>query len=141
MAVNFDIRELEEFSKDLLKAANDLEKGKHSKKFLKKEGSKLTKETLSEAKARVKEDTGNLFKGIKRGKPYKYEGDWNIRTYGSGSHTHLLNNGHRIVDKNGNEHGFKEGEHFFEKAEENFKNEYYNDVEKFIDDLLNNHDL
>jgi hypothetical protein len=141
MADGFDARELDEFTKDLLAMANDLDNGKHSKKFLRKEGSKLRKETLKAAKSKVKKKTGNLFKGIKRGKPYNYHGDWSIRAYGSGNHTHLLNNGHIIKDRNGVEHGFKEGEHFFEKAQDNFKDEYFDDVEEFIDELLKDHNL
>jgi len=134
-------KELDDFLKDLMSAANDLDRGKHSKDFLRKEGSKLRKETLKAAKSKVKKQTGNLFKGIKRGKPYTYDGDWSIRAYGSGPHTHLLNNGHIIKDKNGVEHGFKTGEHFFEEAEQKFKDEYYDDVEKFIDELLKDHNL
>ncbi|MEC1757381.1 hypothetical protein [Schinkia azotoformans] len=141
MADGFDIRELDEFTRDLLNMAHDLDNGKHSKKFLRKEGTKLRKETLKSAKSKVKKQSGNLFKGIKRGKVYKYDGDLAIRTYGSGNHTHLLNSGHVIKGKNGKEHGFKEGEHFFEEAERNFRDEYYNDVEDWIDDLLKDHNL
>lgn len=144
MADAFDIGELSEFTRDLLSVANDLDRGKHASKFLRKEGNKLRKETLKEAKTKVKKKTGNLFKGILRGKVYKFQGkDLSVRVYGGhpAYHIHLLNHGHRIVGKDGTEHGFKEGEHFFESAEANFKNEYFADVENFIDDLLDNHDL
>ena len=140
--------DLDQFTRDLLSAAMNFEKGKHTKKFMRDEGSKLRKKTLSEAKSKVKKRTGNLFKGIKRGKVYKRDGDLAIRVYGadakseeSAPHIHLVNNGHRIVDKNGEEHGFVEGVHFFESAERDFQGEFYGDIETMIDELLDNHGL
>lgn len=132
--------DLDDFAKDLLAAAMDLQTGKYAKQFLRKEGSKLRKKTVNKAKSKVNKRSGNLFKAIKRGKVYKYDGDLAVRVHG-GKHTHLINNGHRIVDKNGNEHGFKEGIHFFESAEEDFGDEYEKDCLELIDDLLDNHDL
>lgn len=140
---------LDDFTKDLLSAANDLQNGKYAKQFIRKEGSKLRKETVKEAKSKVKKKTGNLFKGIKRGKAFSDDEDTMIRVYGTNPkgagdiapHVHLLNNGHRIVDKNGREHSFKEGVHFFESALENFDSQFVNDIEGFVDDMLDNHGL
>ena len=139
----FDLHELDEFTRDLLNLAINFKNGKEAKKFLRREGTKLNRENKKQAKASgIGKKTGNFMKGFKRGKVYKYLGkDLCIRAYNGSPHAHLLNNGHRIVDKNGNEHGFKEGEHFMEKAQDNFKDEFYEDIENFIDDMLNNHNL
>jgi len=68
---------------------------------------------------------------------YKYQGeDLSIRVYNSSPHAHLIEYGHRIVDKNGIEKGFKKGEFVLEEVTKEFENSYYNDVENFIDDLL-----
>ncbi|WIF95125.1 HK97 gp10 family phage protein [Caminicella sporogenes] len=140
----FDFRELNKFEKDLLEAAQNIKNGKYVKKFLRKEGTKLNKENKKQAKAsKINKKTGNFMKGFKRGKPYKYRGtgDFAIRAYNNAPHAHLLNNGHRIVDKNNNERGFKKGEYFMEKAEKEFKGEFYDDCRKFIDEMLENHEL
>jgi len=134
--------DLDDFERDLLSAAKDLENGRHAKKFLRKEGTKLKRENKKQAKrAGIGKKTGNFLKGFKRGKPYEFDSAMAIRAYNSAPHAHLLDLGHRIVDKNGEEFGFKEGSHFMEKAEEAFQDEYVGDCRSFIDDLLNNHGL
>ena len=135
MADIFEIGELTAFEKSLVKLANDT-MPKETKKFLREEGTKLKKKTLAKAKQKVKKDTGNYFKSIKRGKVYKYNGDLSIRTYSYAPHSHLIENGHRIVGKNGEEHGYKQGEHVFEEAKNQFEGEYYVDTQKFIDSVL-----
>ncbi|OLS02423.1 HK97 gp10 family phage protein [Tissierella creatinophila] len=139
----FDFSELTKFEEDLLELAKDLDKGKHAKKFLRNSGNKLKRRTVNAAKSKTNKRTGNLIKGIKRGKPYKYyvDGSMAVRVYpGSPAfHAHLIDRGHRIVDKNGKEHGFKPGVHFFEAGAKEYEGQYYEDTQKFIDDLLDNH--
>ena len=138
----WDFSELDDFDKELLSLAQDFERGKHAKRFLRKSGTKLKKKTLKLAKLRVKKKTGNLFKGIKRGKPYKYyvDGRMAVRVYGASPHTHLLNNGHRVVAPyTKEEKGFAKGHHFFEDAADDYEEEYYDDVQDFIDELLDDH--
>lgn len=135
MSDEFDIHELTGFEQELIKLANDT-MPKESKKFLRTEGSKLRKNTLAKAKEKVKKDTGNYFKSIKRGKVYDYDGSLAIRCYSSAPHAHLIEKGHRIVDKKGNEHGFEDGKYVFEEAEQEFQSTYYSDCEEFIDEVL-----
>lgn len=135
MADEFDISEFTAFEKNLLKLANDT-MPKESKKFMNKEGTKLRKITLSKAKQKVKKDSGNYFKSIKKGKVYKYNGTWSIRDYSYAPHAHLIENGHRIVTKDGKEIGFKDGEHVFEEASKQFENEFFSDAQDFIDGVL-----
>lgn len=143
MADGFDFREFTEFEEELLDLAKELNNGKEAKKFLRKTGTKLKNRTVKVAKSKINKKTGNLFKGIARGKPYKYyvDGSLAVRVYpkNPANHAHLLNNGHRIVDKNGKEHGFAKGYHFFEDGADMYEEEYYKDTEDFLDDLLDNH--
>lgn len=145
MSVEFDFSELSEFEEELLSLAQEFKNGREAKKFLRKSGTKLKNKTLKLAKARVKKKTGNLFKGIARGKPYKYEvdGSYAVRVYAGkpAYHAHLLEYGHRMVTKDGKEVGFVKGKHFFEDAAEEYKPEYYNEVEDWIDDMLDKHGL
>lgn len=137
----FDVRELDEFTKELLELAEKT-MPKESKKFLQVEGNKLRRITAQKARELIKKPkTRNYFKGIKRGKVYRYKDDKNqlsIRIYGSSPHSHLLEYGHRMVghkpDKE--ELGFVKGYRIFEKAAKEFENEYFNDCEKFVEDML-----
>lgn len=142
MADGFDVKELDEFTKDLMAMANDLDKGKHAKKFLRVQGSKLNKENKKQAKSvNIGKKTGNYLKGFKRGKPYNYNGAFAIRAYNSSPHAHLLEDGHRMVTEDGREVGFVEGFHVLDKAKKSIEEGYYNDVEEFIDELLKDHNL
>lgn len=142
MSDGFDLSELNEFEEDLLNLAGEVENGKQAKRFLRNSGNKLKRRTLKVAKARVKKKSGNLFKGIKRGKPYKYyvDGSWAVRVYGASPHTHLLNNGHRVVAPyTKEEKGFAKGYHFFEDAAKDYEKKFYEDVQDFIDEMLDSH--
>lgn len=139
MADGFDIKELTNFEKKLVKLANDT-MPKESKKFIREQGKKLRKSTLAKAKQRTKKHSGNLYKGIKTGKVYTFKGNngLSIRVYGGkpAHHIHLLEYGHRIVNKDGAEVGFVNGAHFFEDAAKEFPDSHYSDVQKFLDETL-----
>ena len=134
---NIDTSQLDGFARELLNMAND-KLPKESKKFLRKEGTKLKKKTLSKAKALTNKKTGNYYKGIKRGKVYHYRDKKNnsIRVYGGSPHAHLIEYGHRQVSKNGVETGFVEGKHVFEKAKNEFQSEYNKDCEQFLNEVV-----
>ena len=112
---------------------------RETKKFIRAEGTKLRKMVVARAKSAVKKKTGKYFKSIKKGKLYVYGGNGalSIRVYSSAPHSHLIEKGHRIVTPGGVEKGFKPGLHIFENAQKNFENEFYNDIQKLIDDVLN----
>ena len=132
---DFDIHELTDFEEDLIKLAND-KLPRESKKFLRQEGTKLRKNTFKNAKSKVKKDTGNYFKSIKRGKVYNYDDSLAIRCYSSDPKAHLIEKGHRQVTKAGVEVGWVDGMNVFEESEKEFESTYYNDIEEFIDEVL-----
>lgn len=135
--------QLDQLANDLIGLAVSVSDKNKARKLLKTEGNKLKVETVQEAKRKVKKKTGNLFKkAIKRGKPYTYNltNDESVRVYGI-YHAHLLNIGHNIVDKKGNYRGWKEGEHFFESAEDKFMPKFVSDVEEFVDQIINENNL
>lgn len=127
---------LDKLSKDLLKMANTINNGKDAKEFLKKSGNKLKNKTLNVAKSRVKESTGNYIKSIKRGKVYDFKGALAVRAYSTAPHAHLIEYGHIKKDRTGREHGFQRGYNVFETAQKEFEEEFYQDTEKFIDEVL-----
>lgn len=127
---------LDKLSKDLLKMANTINNGKDAKEFLKKSGNKLKNKTLNVAKSRVKESTGNYIRSIKKGKVYEFQGALAVRTYSTAPHAHLIEYGHIKKDRTGREHGFQRGYNVFGTAQKEFEEEFYQDTEKFIDEVL-----
>lgn len=133
---NFD--ELNVYDQQILNIAEN-EMPRETKKFVRKEGQKLKTKTRKKARSKVKKRTGNYLKGIKNGKVYKYSGNGgtSIRVY-SGKpayHAHLIEYGHIIKNKSGEEVGFAPGYHVFQEAADEFQPEFYNDVQKFIDEM------
>jgi len=133
---DFDLSELDDFTEQLLELA-EKRMPKETRKFLQIEGNKLRKLTLAKGKQLVKRRSGDYFKGIKRGKFYKFEGDTaSIRVYGSSPVSHLIEYGHRQVTKDGKEIGFVKGRKVFEKSRMQFEGQYHRDCEDFVDELL-----
>lgn len=136
----FDFSELTDYSKKMLSTAQSLKNGKETKKLLNKEGGKLAtqqkKSFNSKGIGTGGEDSTRVAKSFKKGKVYNYDGAQAIRGFSSDPLTHLLNDGHRIVTKGGEEKGFVVGYKFMDDAEEKFQNVYYEDIDKFLDDLL-----
>lgn len=131
----------QELSNSLLALSKEIDNGKSAKKFLQKAGNKLKKKTVNQAKNSIKNYTGNYIKSIKKGKVYDFKGNLSVRTYSAAPHAHLIEFGHIIKTRNGKEKGFKPGYHVFEKAAKEFEDEFVEDTELFIDDLLNENDL
>ncbi|MNC00060.1 hypothetical protein D3C75_473760 [compost metagenome] len=136
MAQTIDISELDDFSKKLMQLATQ-KMPKASQKFLRQEGSKLAKITKQNARrSGVKKHTGQYIKSIKKGKVYKFDGKLSIRAYSTSPHAHLIEDGHRIVGKNGSNHGFKPGHHVFKRSLLQFRPQFLADCEEFFNDLL-----
>lgn len=136
MANGFDTTQLDKFSKDLLNTAKN-EYPKETKKFLRKEGRKLTKLIKGNYNATGAVLSGKSGKKIKTGRLYKRNKSFNIRSYGGGLHN-LLNNGYTHKggrDKTGKE-TWIEGHHYIEKSQNEFENQYYTDIDSFIDLLF-----
>lgn len=131
-----DLKELDELSKQLMSIA-DRKMPRETRKFLREQGLKLKRATIKKAKQKVKKRTGKYIKGIKRGKVYKYKGnETSIRVYNSKPHAHLIEQGHRIIGKDGSEHGFERGKHVLKEAAEQFEDEFVKNCEQFTHDLL-----
>ena len=132
-SVVFDASELSQYAKDLELAEKNTPKV--TKSFLRKEGSKLLRQTKKDARS-VKDKTGKYRKSIKRGKVYDYQGSQAIRVYSSAPHAHLIENGHRMVTHDGREVGFVPGKHVFEKAGKAFEPVFVKDIDQLLEESL-----
>lgn len=139
----FDTKELDLFTKELLKIANDT-MPKESRKFLRKEGKSLLEETQSEAiSCGINHKEQKYYNAIKQGKVYGYKRvtrgkhvAYANRVYSNAPHGHLIEDGHRMVSKNGVETGFVRGFHVFENAAERFSARWVSDCEQFLDSVF-----
>ena len=132
-SVVFDASELSQYAKDLELAEKNTPKV--TKSFLRKEGSKLLRQTKKDARS-VKDKTGKYRKSIKRGKVYDYQGSQAIRVYSNAPHAHLIENGHRMVTRDGREVGFVPGKHVFEKAGKAFEPVFVKDIDQLLEESL-----
>lgn len=133
VSVVFDASELSQYAKDLKLAAKNTPNV--TKSFLRKEGSKLLRQTKKDARS-VKNKTGKYPKSIKRGKVYDYQGAQAIRVYSNAPHAHLIENGHRMVTRDGREVGFVPGKHVFEKAGKAFEPAFVKDIDQLLEESL-----
>lgn len=108
---------LNEFEKSI----RDLEKHfpREQKRLLRQVGSKARTIVARKARQLVRKRSGRFRKSIKRGKVFQdnRNGQWTVRVYSKDPKVHLIEKGHRIVDRNGVEHGFQPGKHVFAKAD------------------------
>lgn len=134
--VEIDLRELDAFIKEL----DNLQKlfPKQARQLIMKIGSKARTIVVKKAKQFVKKKSGNYLKSIKRGKPWedKGTGEYKIRVYTRAPHGHLIEKGHRIVSKDGKEHGFKEGYFVFDKAAKDIDKQWDEIVRKEFDKIM-----
>ena len=140
----FEVEGLDELTDTMLMIEENYPKD--IKRFMKKEGNKLKKKTLGTVQSStLGKITGNYEKGIKRGKPYKYDGNGadSIRVYSNAPHAHLIEYGHEIVHSGGGrmkkekrkeQYGtgnYTRAFQLFRRAADEFESTYETDCEKF----------
>jgi len=110
---------------------------KESRKVLQDVGNKATNIARRVARREVNEHTGYYHKKFKRGKVYDAGvGDYRTRVYNNAPHAHLLEDGHRIIGKDGSEHGFQHGYKILEKANKEIEEQWDEILEKSIDKII-----
>ena len=115
--------------------------------MLKKEATKLSKVQKNTFKGFGIGSTGiteqEVLKTMKAGKVYKYNGDLSCRAYCSHPLGHLLDQGY--IHKGGKNHDGAEsyvpGYKFIDKAQSEFGTVYNQDLQNFIDDMIDNNGL
>ena len=110
---------------------------RETSRMMLKVGNKVRTIVRREARQKVKKNTGNFLKSIKRGKVFvNASNEMTVRVYPSAKiapHAHLIERGHRIVTKSGEEVGFAKGKYVFESAQSEIEREYTKIVEQELD--------
>lgn len=135
---------LTDFQRDLFNVATR-EVPNEAPKLMRKIGSKARTTVAKKSRSLVKKKTGMYHKKWKRGKVFVgYNGELVVRVYNSSPHAHLVEDGHRMVDSEGNETGqFVPGKKPLDKGMREFESS--GDVEKetvkWLDELLRKNKL
>jgi hypothetical protein len=130
---DIDFSDLEEFHLTLQKLENDFPK--EAKQMITKIGNKA--KNIVSKKANQLVSSGNYTKSIKRGKVWNEQGQLTVRVYSTDPKKFWIENGHRIVDKNGKEHGFKQGYKVFDKSTKEIDDNFSKIVETELDKIFN----
>lgn len=141
--MSLELKGLTEFQKDLLTVAQR-KLPKESTKVMRKIGSKARTIVARRARRSVNHDaTGSeksdYHKKWKRGKVFKGEnGEWVVRVINSAPHAHLIEDGHRMVTKDGREVGFVPGKKVLDKGMKEFdeSGQYEKMLGDWVDELL-----
>lgn len=135
---SIDTKRLDAFQKEL----DDLQRlfPREARRLMLRSGTKARAVVVNRAKQTVKKLTGKYLKSIKRGKVWvdNSTGDYKVRVYTRAPHGHLIEKGHRIVDKDGIEHGFAKGFHVFDKAAQDIEEQFTAIVEAEFDKIMRN---
>lgn len=117
---------------------------KESKKVMRKVGSKARTKVARKSRTEVHKVTGNFQKGWVREKvKTNADGELCVTVKNYMPHAHLIENGHRMVTKNGREYGFRPGKKILERSMEEFdeSGEFGAIVSDWLDDLLDKNNL
>ncbi|MFD3271518.1 HK97 gp10 family phage protein [Paenibacillus dendritiformis] len=131
-----ETKSLNVFAKEL----DDLQRmfPKEAKQLMRRAGSKARTIVARKARQLVRKKTGNYYKSIRRGRVWvdNSTGEYKVRVYTRSPHGHLIEKGHRIIGKDGSEHGFKEGYHVFDKATREIEQQWEEILEKEFDKIM-----
>lgn len=131
-----DTKGLDRFKSEL----DDLKRlfPRYARQLMLRSGTKARAIVSLKARQLVRKNTGNYHTSIKRGMVWQDRGtgEYKVRVYTGVPHGHLIEYGHRIVGKDGSEHGFKPGYHVFEKATKDIESQWTDILEREFDKIM-----
>ena len=134
--IGLDFSQLDEFNKEALSLIND-KFPKEAKKFVSRAGNAFRADVKKGYRSQTKRKTGNLLRGVTRGRAYVYDGDsYQVRVYSKAPHAHLIERGHKLVYYGHPTEKLVPGKHIVGKSVLDFNDKFSDLAEKFVDDLL-----
>lgn len=145
--VNLDFSQLTEFENKVMEIAQK-KYPQEAKKFMQRAGNAMRKRIREQYSADgVGRKTGNIRKGLTRGRAYVYAGnEYQVRVKNRAPHAHLIEHGHEIFFHHSKRHNFPkakasgeftQGFHSVGKSVNNFGDTFTDMAEKFVDDFIN----
>ena len=135
MMVDIKDEGFEAFEKDLDYIIKNMPR--ESRMILRKMGAKARVIIRKKVRQSVKRKTGNFERRWRYGRVYQREaGSWMIRVYNNAPHAHLIEDGHRIVGKDGSEHGFVQGKKVIDLANSELENVWEKTLRKETEKIV-----
>lgn len=136
--MSLEFNGLTDLQRDLLNIAQK-KLPKETKKVMRKAGSKARTYVARKARSKVKKKTGNYHKKWKRGKAFENDkGETVVRVLNSSPHAHLIEDGHILIGKTGEEVGFIRGRKVLDQGMQDFENsgQYEEILSDWLDQML-----
>lgn len=135
--VSLDFSQVSDFNKELLELI-ETTYPKEAKKFVSRAGNAFRAEMKAGYKRNTIRRTGNLLRGVTRGRAYIYNGeDYQVRVYNKAPHASLIERGHKLYIKGKPTDKFVKGKHIVGNTIVEFNDKFVELADKFVDDLLN----
>lgn len=131
----FDYHELDDFNKKMVRFYSK-EFPKETRQFMNKEGNEGKRILRKYTKATTQKKTGNLLKGIDKGRVHKRGDDWQVRVRSKAPHAHLIEHGHHLVAWGKNTDKRVEGRHPAAHAQKAMAKWFTTDTERWIEKML-----
>lgn len=140
--VELDFSELTEFEQRTLHNVITGFPGE-AKRFMRKAGNAYRKNLRAAYRRGTKKKTGNLLKGVRRGRVYIYNGDeYQVRAYNKAPHASLIEHGHVLwrhlpQEKKAVKTSRRvKGRHIAGTTEREFETEFTKMAKEFVDETL-----
>lgn len=134
--VGLDYSQLDQFNQDMLEFVETTYPNE-AKKFIARAGNAFRKEMRESYRKNTKKHTGNLLRGVNRGRAYVYNGDeFQVRVYNKAPHAALIEHGHKLYVKGKPTDKYVRGKHVVGSVVLRFNSKFVALVEDFVDDLL-----
>jgi Bacteriophage protein of unknown function (DUF646). len=133
----FDFHELDDFNKKMVRFYSKEFPGE-VRKFMNKEGNDGKRILRKYTKAMTTKHTGNLLKGIDKGKVEKKGDDWQVRVKFKkpAYHAWLVEHGHGLVAWGKPTDKRVEGRHMAARSQKAMQKHFTGDVERWVDKML-----
>lgn len=131
----FDYHELDDFNRKMVQFYSK-EFPKETRQFMNKQGNEGKRILRKYTKATTTKRTGNLMKGIDKGRVHKRGDDWQVRVRNKAPHAHLIEHGHGLVAWGKPTDKFVEGRHPAAHAHKSIAKHFTGDVERWVDKML-----
>lgn len=131
----FDFHELDDFNKKMVRFYSK-EFPQETRKFMNKEGNEGKRILRKFTNATTTKRTGNLLRGIDKGRVHKRGEDWQVRVRNKAPHAHLIEHGHHLVAWGKPTDIRVEGRNPAARAQRAIKRNFTGDVERWIDKML-----
>jgi len=131
----FDLSELEDVNREIIDLV-DRKYPKAAKSLMNKQANSFRRKLRAAYRKETKKHTGNLLKGVSKSKVYVYHDEHQVRVRNKAPHAHLIEHGHAVWVNGQKTEKWVEGRHVAAHAMEDYQSVFEEEVNKFVDEIL-----